>query len=105
MKYADAPGTPSSAAEINPPAADSATATVCFRALSAAPIFSARGISSRILSPLPFVKLSTPSRESAKENNSLNAKPLTREEIHQLMQRHFPADDPLLDLRGFADWR
>src|SRR5881409_3543883 len=36
-KYADAPGTASSAAEMSPPADDSATATVCLRSLSSAP--------------------------------------------------------------------
>src|SRR5215813_12128842 len=36
-KYTEAPGTASSAAEMRPPADDSATATVCLRSLSSAP--------------------------------------------------------------------
>src|ERR1700680_2751477 len=55
MKYADAPGTLSSDAAINPPADDSAIAIVSFRCLSKAPIFSARGSRSFIAS-LPFAR-------------------------------------------------
>src|SRR3954447_13469929 len=45
-KYADAPGTDSSAAEINPPVEDSAIAMVCLRAISLVAICSASPASS-----------------------------------------------------------
>lgn len=47
-KYAEAPGTASSAAEINPPADDSETATVSLRVLRSAPSVAAIGVSSCI---------------------------------------------------------
>ena len=47
-KYADAPGTASRAAEINPPADESDTATVSLRVLRSAPSVDAIGVSSCI---------------------------------------------------------
>src|SRR5438552_7302693 len=47
-KYAEAPGTARSAAEIRPPADDSATAIVSFRSFSSAPRVEAIGVSSFI---------------------------------------------------------
>src|SRR5215470_12346615 len=47
-KYSDAPGTASKAAEIRPPADDSATPTVCFRAFSSVPSDDASALSSFI---------------------------------------------------------
>ena len=51
LRAADAPGTASSAAEIRPPVEDSATATVSFRAMRDAAIFSARGSRVCIVDP------------------------------------------------------
>ncbi len=58
MKYFDAPGTASSAAEINPPAEDSATAIVCFFSNSFAATFSAAGISSFMVCPCCYCERS-----------------------------------------------
>src|SRR5438067_13415021 len=52
-KYADAPGTASSVAEISPPADDSATATVCLRSLSSAP--SAAAIARSLVGMEPMI--------------------------------------------------
>src|SRR5919201_3764758 len=52
-KYADAPGTASSVAEISPPADDSATATVCLRSLSSAP--SAAPIARSLVGMAPMI--------------------------------------------------
>src|SRR5262249_23770681 len=54
-KYADAPGMARSAAEMSPPAEDSATATVCFCALRRAPTADATALRSFMAAPSPIL--------------------------------------------------